>query len=676
MSASLACLVNPSRRKPLAACIATLFGLSASAAVHATATAIVTNCATSAATVGSLPWAATQAVNPGDIIDMTGISDFSLCLPIGFGEFAQTILLPSAVTVATGVTINGPNSSGSKVLAVSTGYADRVFYSHGYLTINNLGIVYATATTSTSGRGSSGGGVGDTVYGGCVFARSGLNISGVVLDHCTASATAANKNAKGGSIATYNGKVELANSTITHSLATSPVSGAALGGGLYAYGNVTLTGSYVVGTAATESGNAKGGGIAAGGAGGNTVSLTNSGVVVSYARASGSNVRADGGGIYSDGKVNLANSYVLYAGALHNAATGGRAAGGGVFAGQGVYLSGGSFIASCSANSASNAKAVGGGIYGHTGVSLLNSSVNLNQAGSTSGIAYGGGIYSVGPTSAHYSTLLDNHAAADSSTSEGGAIFSNDGVHFYYGTISGGQAQRGGGIAVAFGDLYLRGATLSNNYAKTAASALGMVAGDASFTATIVNSTISGNTVGSAGGNYAISIDAHSTKIYNSTIAYNTGGDKAGTFLTGAAGSTAGLYSTLMSSNSHSDGTQSDFAKSTNVTFTAGSSNNLIRHPGSAVPTGTLTGASACPLLHKLASNGGPTETHRLGGGVSKNPAIDTGSNHKSLGSDQRGGALFLATPARVSGGAADIGAYEVQQDDIIFDSEFETCPN
>jgi hypothetical protein len=135
-----------------------------------------------------------------------------------------------------------------------------------------------------------------------------------------------------------------------------------------------------------------------------------------------------------------------------------------------------------------------------------------------------------------------------------------------------------------------------------------------------------------------------------------------------------------MSSNSQSNGTQNDFAKDTNVTFTAGSSKNLIRHPSSLVPNGTLSGASACPFLHKLADNGGPTLTHRLGGllqPVGKNPAIDAGSNPDStVKSDQRGGAFEATTPPRVSGSKADIGAYEVQQDDTIFDTDFETCPN
>jgi hypothetical protein len=135
-----------------------------------------------------------------------------------------------------------------------------------------------------------------------------------------------------------------------------------------------------------------------------------------------------------------------------------------------------------------------------------------------------------------------------------------------------------------------------------------------------------------------------------------------------------------MSSNSYTNGTQNDFAKNANVTFTANSAYNLIRNPGSIVPNDTLTGAGACPHLHKLAYNGGPTQTHRLGGallpGPNKNPAIDTGGNPRALATDQRGGGGSATTPARNSGSAPDIGAYEVQFTDIIFDSELESCPN
>jgi hypothetical protein len=88
-------------------------------------------------------------------------------------------------------------------------------------------------------------------------------------------------------------------------------------------------------------------------------------------------------------------------------------------------------------------------------------------------------------------------------------------VEFKYGTIEGGMAQQAGGIAVPTGDLYLRGVTLSGNYAQLSASALGMSTGGTGSTARIINSTISGNTV-KTGGKYAVSISAYTTKFYNS----------------------------------------------------------------------------------------------------------------------------------------------------------------
>ena len=59
-----------------------------------------------------------------------------------------------------------------------------------------------------------------------------------------------------------------------------------------------------------------------------------------------------------------------------------------------------------------------------------------------------------------------------------------------------------------------------------------------------------------------------------------------------------------------------------------------------------------------------------------KSPAIDAGDNPLGLTTDQRGGDIPQPfAPLRVSGVAADIGAYEVDQSDFIFDSGFEGCP-
>jgi hypothetical protein len=75
-----------------------------------------------------------------------------------------------------------------------------------------------------------------------------------------------------------------------------------------------------------------------------------------------------------------------------------------------------------------------------------------------------------------------------------------------------------------------------------------------------------------------------------------------------------------------------------------------------------------------LRDNGGLTKTHAL---LSKSPAIDQGANPKNGNEDQRG----LPTDTmpypypRVSGSAADIGAYEVNKTDEVFSADFEGCP-
>jgi hypothetical protein len=71
------------------------------------------------------------------------------------------------------------------------------------------------------------------------------------------------------------------------------------------------------------------------------------------------------------------------------------------------------------------------------------------------------------------------------------------------------------------------------------------------------------------------------------------------------------------------------------------------------------------PLLLPLADNGGPTWTMALAVG---SPAIDTGANPLDLVTDQRGDGYV-----RVSGAAADIGAYEMQLvADAIFANGFD----
>ena len=663
MSSSTVRHTPVSRRKPLAVCVAAVFALSASSAVYAT-TFTVTDCLDDGS-VGSLRWAASQAANSGDVIDMTNITSTGACISNQDG-FTNTILLASTVTIADGVTINGPPVP---ALAVSTNNNGLIFSSPGSITVNDLGITYGRNTKAT-GYG--------TVYGGCVYAFGTVDMTGVTLDHCTAYTNVAGQNAKGGAIGVFSATVGLTNSKITNSAAISQNSGDVLGGAVYAYSNVSITGTRVVsGSATANAGNAAGGEIAS-----KIGPLTMSDAYISYGQATTYGTgHAYGGGVYVGGTASLySGSFVVFSSAVVKAAGGSSAKGGGIFV-KGALIMDLSAVGITNATTYSTsaaANALGGSVYGGGAVTLQNSAIaGESSTYAAAGNSRGGGIYSVGLATVDHAKVYANEVSG-ATLSQGGGIYSSGGLTATYSNIRDNTAKSnsgagvGGGAFVNNGNSYLRGTSVYGNYSSTGGSALNFVSGGAT-TATIVNSTISGNSIGSEGG-YAVYVQAFTTKFFNSTIAYNVSG--SGVYLAdGNAGSTVGLYSTLMSSNSYGSGMQNDFTHNGPVTFTPGSSNNLIRNPRSPVPTGTITGK--CPFLHKLAFNGGPTPTHRLGGGSSsKNPAIDAGSNPLSLGSDQRGGSLTATSPLRVSGIAADIGAYEVQQADIIFDSEFDTCPN
>jgi hypothetical protein len=81
--------------------------------------------------------------------------------------------------------------------------------------------------------------------------------------------------------------------------------------------------------------------------------------------------------------------------------------------------------------------------------------------------------------------------------------------------------------------------------------------------------------------------------------------------------------------------------------------------------------------MDDTSATSGKTSTRALFGFASAQLQVAlSGSNPGSLNSDRRGGDLSATTPLRASGSAAEIGTYEIQQTDIIFGSEFETCPN
>lgn len=327
----------------------------------------------------------------------------------------------------------------------------------------------------------------------------------------------------------------------------------------------------------------------------------------------------------------------------------------------------------------------GGGIYSHGSVSLQRSTISHCAAHSTdipNGHAYGGGVFAAHSLSAKYSVISGNTTYAATRASTGGGVYVHDGIMAKYSTISGNSA---GGLYGSGGGAFVYGnatssfntTTISGNTARN----IGGLELIGTGTVTISNSTISGNkaTTGTIGGAFS----SVPLTVRNSTIAFNTAHlGRVGSafpfdyFAPGLAlGAdtpiTTTLQSTLIANNTYGTASENDISagdhnKTGNVTIAG--NNNLVRANFSDItlPAGTLR--LSCPLLGPLRDNGGPTKTHAL---LSYSPGIDQGNNvATALNYDQRGSPY-----ARVDGALADIGAYEVQQADIVFNTGFDGCP-
>ena len=367
-----------------------------------------------------------------------------------------------------------------------------------------------------------------------------------------------------------------------------------------------------------------------------------------------------------------------------------------------------------------------GGMFRHTGsasgvLTIQDITLNRGYAYSASGTAQGGCVYSVGTVILDHARVANCAALTSGGTALGGGVFANKNMILRYSVLDGnrsfasgftaGIATRGGGAYVA-GALLAKYSTISANRSTSIASGSGVGVGGGVYvkaTASITESTISGNTAGGAVGGVMIqsttgtnsimnstisgNVAVHdkvggvlsyaaTTKVYNSTIAFNTafiatGNSPTERYAPGFASrsATTMLYSNLIANNGYgASATQNDVSLKTGSTISG--SHNLIRASTSSanLPAGTIQGV--CPLLGALRNNGGLTPTHAL---LSGSRGIDEGSVNTTpvLSYDQRGSAAKNGVQdyARVSGSFADIGAYEVQQADIVFNNGFEGCP-
>lgn len=264
----------------------------------------------------------------------------------------------------------------------------------------------------------------------------------------------------------------------------------------------------------------------------------------------------------------------------------------------------------------------------------------------------GGGVFAKGNATVDHSTIANNVTFADvystSFSGDGGGIEVRGNANISDSTISGNVSATGTGMLCS-GSLTITGSTISGNGTGAAVFLPKFLQSPPDQSGLIVNSTISGNS-GTAFYTRAPS------SIYNSTIAFNTSTYTDAAVTAAQAGTTLVLDSSILADNFPADlGVK-------NGGSIVGGAYSIVVH--SSV---TVAGAmSFCPQLEPLRDNGGPTQTHAL---KHTSPAIDAGSNPRSLQNDQRGTGY-----SRAFGVKADVGAFEWRggADETVFRDGFD----
>ena len=269
-------------------------------------------------------------------------------------------------------------------------------------------------------------------------------------------------------------------------------------------------------------------------------------------------------------------------------------------------------------------------------LSISESDISDNVAAGLGMEAGGGGIYMYGDAIIINSEISDNLAGG-----RGGGIFVEGDLTIEGSTFSGNVAESGGGLfARVQSSAAIHDSTFADNSAELSGGGIFMYKGASGMpSATVTNSTVSGNQAASGGGVYNRDT---SLQIRNTTITDNEAlpGAGSGILSGGVAADDPGatrteLASTIVAGNANSD---VDFAIiNTNSFFSTGF--NLVG-TGNGVASFTrptdLTGILD-PLLGPLANNGGTTLTHEV---LRGSPAIDAGDNPLGLEFDQRGAAV------------------------------------
>lgn len=237
-------------------------------------------------------------------------------------------------------------------------------------------------------------------------------------------------------------------------------------------------------------------------------------------------------------------------------------------------------------------------------------------------------------------TVIASTIESNSSSAVGGGISCRGRLTLADSTVRGNSGTAGGGI---YGNsMTITGSTISGNDASSDGGGIaGLPFNFAAGQVRIKNSTISGNTAQEDGGGIRLVTDF---RLEHVTLAGNAASVRGGGISAFGAPKKLVLKASLIADNTAPEGNDCVAAQ------VRAFNGNLIEDPSSC--TITVVGSSpvlnADPLLGPLQDNGGPTETHALGGG---SPALDVVTTRGLCREpDQRGVARTVP---------CDLGAYE-----------------
>ena len=357
-----------------------------------------------------------------------------------------------------------------------------------------------------------------------------------------------------------------------------------------------------------------------------------------------------GGAIYSDGILNINNSFFL-----DNIADGPNGGGGAIFNFEGtVNISGSEFTN----NSSTGGNADAGAIFNVRG-NLTISQSTFDGNTTTDDAGDGGAIFSSRGVIFIEDSIFSNNqtiAPDPSRVGSGGALYSNDGaVEIINSTFTGNRVNGRGffgaaGAIFVSGPLIVRGSTFTNNVSSAEGGAINV------FTSSVIleNNTISGNiSLDSSGG--GVRLNTNTARIINNTIVGNSA-DRRG----GGIETSYGDYfiaNNIIAGNFVGDSLANNCSFSLSAGIT--SMNNLSDTLTCGAGFSSISPGTDYDTL--LADNGGPTLTHQLFEG---SVALDSALGIECPATDQRGITRGFDADAVLDSpeiGDCDIGAYEYQ---------------